>query len=209
MTPRDPITCLITKGEATPENFPDQASQIVATIKLAVEAEILFVQLREKHITARQLFELAARAVSITKKSNTKLLVNGRVDVAVAVGADGVHLPEDGVPVAAVCALNRSPFIIGASVHDLEAAFASRNDGADFVMFGPVFDSPGKNGVGVHKLKEICDAMEDFPVIAVGGIESENIADVLKSGAAGYAAIRYLNDEAVLLGRRQYPDLSG
>lgn len=198
MITRVPITCLITKGEATPENFSDQAPQIIETIKRAIEAKISFVQLREKRITTRQLFDLAVRAVSITKVSDTKLLINGRIDVAIAAGADGVHLPEDGVPVAAVRSLNRAAFIIGASVHSLESAFTARNGGATFVMFGPVFDSPGKKGVGVDKLAEVCDAMEDFPVIAVGGIESENIADVLKNGAAGYAAIRYLNDEVAL-----------
>jgi len=208
MSSREPITCLITKGEATPENFSDQASRITETVKLAVVAEISYVQLREKRISSRQLFELALLAASVTKGSNTKLLVNGRLDIAIAAGANGVHLPEDGVPVAALRAQIGSRFIIGASVHSLESALDAKKDGADFVIFGPVFDSSEKKGVGVDNLAEICDEMGDFPVIAVGGIERENAADVLKNGAAGYAAIRYLN-EAVKSDLSVPPAVSG
>jgi thiamine monophosphate synthase len=88
--------------------------------------------------------------------------------------------------------------LIGASVHSLEAAQTAKTDGADFVLFGPVFDSLGKTGVGLESLANVCDALNGFPVLAVGGVEGSNHHSVTENGAAGYAAIRYFNDESVL-----------
>jgi thiamine-phosphate pyrophosphorylase len=189
-----PLTYLITKGEATPERFSDSARQIFAIVRRAVDAGISLIQIREKHITTKQLFELAVEAAAIVSGSQTKLLINGRADVAVAAGADGVHLPEKGVPVAAVRRVWPSPFLIGASVHGLESALSAKADRADFILYGPVFDSPGKSGVGLGALADICRSLEGFPVIAVGGIDGSNHRSVIESGAVGYAAIRYLND---------------
>jgi len=192
---RVPLTYLITKGDATPERFGESSRAILSIVEKAVDAGISLVQIREKNLTAKQLFKLARGAAALVSGSQTKLLINSRSDVTIAAGADGVHLPEDGVPVAAVRRACRTPFLIGASVHSLEAARAAKNDGADFILFGPVFDSPGKEGVGVRPLREICLALGDFPVIAVGGIDASNKTSVLENGARGYAAIRYLNDE--------------
>ena len=192
---RTPLTYLITKGDATAERFEANSKDILSVVANAVNTGISMVQIREKNITIKQLFQLARDAATLVSGSQTKLLINSRADVAIAAGADGVHLPEDGVPVAAVRSIFPTPFLIGASVHSHEAACTAKNDGADFVLFGPVFDTPGKQGVGIEPLRETCLALGDFPVLAVGGIDASNKASVLEGGACGYAAIRYLNDD--------------
>ena len=197
-TSGSPLTYLITKGEATKERFSECACEILSNVRRSVAAGISLIQIREKYITTKQLHELAVEAAAIVSGSQTKLLINGRVDVAMAAGADGVHLPEDGLPVAETHLVCPAPFLIGASVHSLEAAHSAKADGADFVLFGPVFDSLGKSGVGLEPLADICRALEDFPVLAVGGIDGSNHQSVIDSGASGYAAIRYLNNEKVL-----------
>ncbi|HJS50520.1 MAG TPA: thiamine phosphate synthase [Pyrinomonadaceae bacterium] len=193
-----PLTYLITKGEAAPGLFAECSREILSSVKRATDAGISLIQIREKHITTKQLFELAVRAVAIVSGSQTKLLINSRADVAIAAGANGVHLPENGIPVAAVRKVCPPPFLVGVSVHSQDAALSAKADGADFVLFGPVFDSPGKSGVGLEALAVLCRSLEGFPVIAVGGIDGSNYQLVLDQGAAGYAAIRYLNDERVL-----------
>ncbi len=189
-----PLTCLITKGEGTPERFPAYSKEILDTVKRSIDSRISFIQVREKQISTRQLFELASAAAEMVSGSKTKLLINGRADVAMAAGAHGVHLPEDGVPVADVRRVAPPDFLIGASIHSLEAALSARSAGADLVVAGPVFDSQGKQGRGLAWLGEICKSLEDFPVLAVGGIDGSNYTSVLESGASGYAAIRYLNE---------------
>ena len=193
-----PLTYLVTRGEATSERFSQCTGEILTNVKRAVNVGISLIQIREKHITTMQLLDLAFEAAAIVSGSQTKLLINSRSDVALAAGANGVHLPEKGVPVAAVRYVCPPPFLIGASVHGLDAARRAKADGADFILFGPVFDSPGKSGVGLETLAKICKSLEGFPVIAVGGIDGSNHRSVIDSGAAGYAAIRYLNDENVL-----------
>ena len=193
-----PLTCLITKGEATSDRFSEFAQEILCLLELAVEAAVSLIQIREKHITTGQLFTLASEAAAVVSGSETKLIVNGRTDVALAAGADGVHLPEDGMPVGAVRNICTAQCLIGASVHSLETATAARREGADFVLFGPVFDSPGKSGVGLASLTNVCRTLDSFPVIAVGGINGSNYQSVLGNGARGFAAIRHLNDKNVL-----------
>jgi thiamine-phosphate pyrophosphorylase len=190
-----PITYLITTGELTPENFEKRKSEILNTVAAAVEARISMIQIREKAITSKQLFELSRDCASMVAGSQTKLLVNGRPDVAAAAGADGVHLPESGLPVSEVRKTFPKPFLVGASVHNIDAAKAAKNHGADFVVFGPVFDSGEKHGQGIDELTAICSELGDFPVIAIGGIDAGNQEEVLNAGARGYASIRFLNGQ--------------
>jgi thiamine-phosphate pyrophosphorylase len=193
-----PLTYLITKGEATSTRFSKSSREILSVLELAVVAAVSLIQIREKHITTKQLFTLASEACAVVSGSETKLMVNGRIDVALAAGADGVHLPEGSMPVGAIRNICPAQFLIGASVHSLETAAAARREGADFVLFGPVFDSPGKSGVGLASLANVCRTLGGFPVLAVGGVNRSNYRSVLGSGARGYAAIRYLNDKNVL-----------
>jgi thiamine-phosphate pyrophosphorylase len=189
-----PLTCLITEGELTPENFEQRKGDFLQTVEAAASAGISMVQIREKAITAKQLFTLAVECVSAAAGSETKILVNGRADIAKAANADGVHLPEDSIPVEEIRKAFPPPFLIGRSVHSIDAVWIAKNAGADFVMFGAVFDSGEKKGKGVHELTNVCRELDWFPVLAVGGIDGENIQTILDAGAAGYAAIRYLNE---------------
>lgn len=194
-----PITYLITAGEAKDQGFQSQSRSILGMIDLAVQAGISFVQLREKDLSARLLFEIAGEAAKIVKGTCTRLLINGRCDVAITAGADGVHLPEDGMPIGAVRGCVPPEFIIGMSVHSVESAVAAKKAGADYVIYGPIFRTPGKSEPkGLGELHRVVEGVSGTPVVAIGGIDRSNFGSVLETGASGFAAIRYLNDFKVL-----------
>ncbi len=191
----NPIIHLITKGEATPANFDAASRQILDIVRVAVEENIPLIQIREKQLTAKLLFELTADVVNITKGSRTRVLVNDRADIAVAAGADGVHLTSRSVSAEVIRETFGDEFIIGVSTHNIDEANAAVAGGADFVVFGPVFDTPGKADVaGLSALSDICDRLKPFPVLALGGVDKENYRSALDAGAKGFAAIRSLND---------------
>jgi len=108
------------------------------------------------------------------------------LDIALAATIDGVHLPGNGLPPDSVRPLVR---LLGVSVHSVEEAIRAERAHADFVVFGPVFDSPGKSAVGVKALKEVVAAVKT-PVLAIGGITATNMVEVVEAGAAGIAGIR-------------------
>lgn len=186
---------LITPGTATQSNFSEQKSPLLETVELAVAAGIEMIQIREKQLPARILYELAIEAVSLTAGSTTKLLINERFDIAVAANADGVHLTSSSIPIERVRSNVRDEFLIGVSAHSTDEVVAARESGADYAMLGPVFATPGKSEpMGLEMLDDACRSVSPFPVIAIGGIDVSNFQSVLDSGASGYAAIRYLND---------------
>jgi len=190
-----PIIYLITNGEATESNFDDARRSILDTVHLAVEEKVSLIQLREKHLSARSLFELTAAAVAVTRNSATRLLVNDRADIALAAGADGVHLAANSLPVGVIRNSFPRDLIVGVSAHSVEEAVIAKRSGADFAVFGPVFESPGKGApTGLAVLSEACSELGQFPVIGLGGINSSNYESVLAAGASGIAAIRFLND---------------
>ena len=159
-------------------------------------------QIREKALHARVLYELTARAVELTRGTNTRLLVNDRSDIARAAGADGVHLTAQSLPVNVVRQMCGSEFLIGVSTHSLETARQASINGAHFILFGPVFETESKRVYGapqgLEKLRAVADELRGFPVIAIGGITLENVANCFTAGASGIAAIRLLNDAASL-----------
>ena len=140
------------------------------------------------------LYELTVRAAAISKGSNTRLLVNDRFDIARVAGADGVHLTSRSLPSNVVRSLCGDDFLIGVSSHSLETALEARAKGADFVVFGPVFETPSKQiygaPQGLEKLREVTTALRGFPVLAIGGVDLENASDCFRAGASGIAAIR-------------------
>ena len=189
-----PALYLITRGELTPANFHTRKSEVLDAISVAVQEKVELVQVREKLIDTRRLFSLVRDARSITQGSRTRLLVNDRADVAAAAAADGVHLTSTSIP-ASVIKKNFSELIIGVSTHTADEVNAARSNGADFALFGPIFETPGKGEpAGINVLGDICAAAHEFPVLAIGGIDETNFQDVLEAGAAGFAAIRSLND---------------
>lgn len=187
-----PASCLITRGLATDD---DDASRemVMKAVRLGVKHDVSLIQIREKQLSGRSLFRLVETAVEITRESATKLLVNDRADIAAAAGADGVHVPSDSLPSGVI----RKAFphlLIGCSVHTSDAAEEAAADRADFVIFGPVFPTPGKKASGVAGLEDVCRRLQGFPVIAIGGIDAGNLGEVLTAGAAGIAAIRAMNE---------------
>jgi thiamine-phosphate pyrophosphorylase len=190
-----PIVYLITEGKATVENFSEQKANILEIVQTASENEISLIQIREKHLPARLVFELASEAAKITNKTDTKLLINDRADIAFAANADGVHLTENSISAEIIRKIFPKGFIIGVSTHSLANAEIARQQEADFVTFSPIFASPNKGeSQGLEKLREVCEKLESFPVVALGGIDQDNYKSVFENGASGFAAIRFLND---------------
>ena len=195
-----PITYLITSGETTSSTTPASAEflAVLALVERAVSAGITLVQLREKNLTARTLHELAARAAAITRGSATRILVNDRADIARTALCDGVHLTTRSLDARVVRRAFGEEFLIGVSTHALDEAQAARDRGADFAVYGPVFDTPSKrsNGppLGLESLREAAHALAPFPIVALGGIAEETVAEVFRAGAQGVAAIRLFAD---------------
>ncbi|MGB7070131.1 MAG: thiamine phosphate synthase [Pyrinomonadaceae bacterium] len=191
---RFPLIYLITDGTLTADNFSKKSGNTLAVIRAAVSNRIPLVQIREKQLPACLLFEFVVNAVSHTSGSDTRLMVNDRADISLGAGADGVHLTGSSIMPTAIRSSFPKGFLIGISTHSLEAAKAARNV-ADFAVFGPVFNSPGKGEpAGLHALTEVCKQLDPFPVLALGGIDETNYRNVLECGASGFAAIRFLND---------------
>ena len=181
-----PILYPITSGRTT---TPD----ILRFLQNVVTAQLPLVQIREKTLPARVLYDLTVRALEITRGSGTRLLVNDRVDIALAAGADGVHLTSRSLPADVARNICGPDFLIGVSTHSLAEARAARTAGADFVVFGPVFDTESKRAFGepqgLEKLREVANALGEFPVLAIGGITHENLPACIDAGASGIAGI--------------------
>ncbi len=195
-----PISYPITSGRSTPQTTPDdpEFSSILRLVQAAVTAEIPLFQIREKSLPARVLFELAQRAAEITRGSQTRLLINDRADIASAARADGVHLASHSLPADLVRKIFGPDFVIGVSTHSLAEARAAQSAGADFVVFGPIFDTESKRVFGepqgLDKLREVALAVQPFPVIAIGGITTDNVDQCLANHASGVAAIRMFEE---------------
>ncbi len=155
------------------------------------------VQVREKQLSDRELYRFARTARRAWPRL---LLVNGRIDVARAVGADGVHLPSDGVPIAPLRRRFGPEVVIGRSTHEPAEVAAAREAGADYVTFGPVFPTPSKarygRPPGLAGLERA--ARLGLPVIALGGVDPDRLADVAAAGAFGVAGIRAFHDPGAL-----------
>jgi thiamine-phosphate pyrophosphorylase len=181
---RLPSLCLVTDRHACGDKSLEDV------VLQAIEGGANVVQLREKDLSAAELFKLGVQMRAITKNS-ALLLINDRVDVAQACGAVGVQLPEDGLPTSVARWVMGRHALIGRSVHDVEAAKQAEADGADMVLVGPVFKTaskPDAKPVGLELVKEIAEGVP-LPVIAIGGITPENAGDAIRAGAAGVAVI--------------------
>jgi thiamine-phosphate pyrophosphorylase len=167
-----------------------EGRDLTAIVREAAEAGVDRVQVREKDLEGRSLRALVGAVLAATSGGAAGVLVNGRPDVAVAAGAQGVQLPEDGLPVAEV---KRAwpALVVGASRHSADGARRAEAEGADFVMLGPIFATPGKEApaLGLRPLAEAARALR-IPVHAVGGIGPGNAREVVEAGARGLAAIR-------------------
>lgn len=203
-----PILCYVTDRRSLPlATSRDAYPLLLDCIGRAAAAGVDWIQLREKDFSGREWSQLLKESLQRVRDmgSRTRVLVNDRVDIALAGGAGGVHLSESGIPVAEACRLREDffsvnaprDFLIGASCHSLGAALGAARGGADYIYFSPIYRTPSKANYGppqgVERLARICSAV-DIPVVAIGGISLENTPDCLRAGAAGVAAIRLFQE---------------
>jgi len=163
---------------------------LVVQVRHAVDAAVDLVQVRESDLEAGALVSLVSRLVAIARGSPTRIVVNDRIDVALASGADGVHLLGDSIPVAAARRLAPAGFLIGRSIHRVEEAIAAAD--ADYLIAGTVFPSLSKAAgaplLGIEGLQAVVKSV-DKPVLAIGGITDDRLGAVASAGASGIAAI--------------------
>ena len=187
------MLCLVTDRRrlaGAAASLADQRRCLVEQARHAVEARIDLIQLRERDLEARDLASLAHDLLAVTRGTPTRLVVNDRLDVALACGADGVHLRADSMPVAAARRLAPASFLVGRSLHSVDETVESA--GADYVIAGTMFPTGSKPGaashLGVEGLRAIAEAIAS-PVLAIGGVGEDDCEGIASAGAAGVAAI--------------------
>lgn len=166
--------------------------RLIDVVEEALKGGVRGVQLREKELSSRELYELAYDMRKLTNRYSARLIINDRVDIAMAVDADGVHLGLNSLPIHRVRRLIGDNRLIGLSCHNQVNAIMAQEKGADFITFGPVYYTPSKaqygKPVGVDKL-EIVSHLLDIPIFALGGIKRDNINEVVAAGADGIALV--------------------
>lgn len=204
-----PILCYVTDRRSLPLSTSGDAHNLLfASVERAAAAGVDWIQLREKDFSGKEWEQLVHESLRRISRvgAATRLFVNDRLDVALACGAGGVHLSENGIPVSEACRLRdeffasrsgKRDFLVGVSCHSLGASLGAARAGADYIYFSPIFTTPSKANYGppqgLERLATICRAVE-IPVIAIGGISTENAESCLQSGAAGVAAIRLFQE---------------
>jgi thiamine-phosphate pyrophosphorylase len=195
--------CYVTDRKALAGSADEQIRLLLKKIENAALAGVDWIQIREKDLSGRELAAVVSEALRRMPNS-CRVLVNDRLDVALAVGAGGVHLGEQSLPVEEAKRLVRerkfaSDFLVGVSTHSVESARAAERNGGDYMIFGPVYETPSKVAFGpaqgLKRLAEVCQSVS-IPVIAIGGITMENVRACESVGAAGIAAIRLFQDAA-------------
>lgn len=168
-------------------------SSLIAVARQALKGGVRAIQMREKDMGIPELLKMADKLRDLTKQFNASFFVNDRFDIAMAVGADGVHLTQNSIPAAAVRRTVKKKLLIGVSTHSLKEAREAEKGGADFITVGPVYRTPSKlkygKPIGLDTLKKITSRIS-IPVFAIGGIKSSNIKHIKEAGAYGAAMIR-------------------
>ncbi len=224
------LLCYITDRRQFPGNDSEQRRQLLEKIAEAAESGVDFIQLREKDLSTRELERLAREAqariaeVPVGRSPTagarsqplpppSRFLINSRADVAIAVGADGVHLPADDISASEASVVfskvNIAHPVIGVSCHSADEVALAESHGADFAVFGPVFEKSGRPGIGLEALRAACrralipgkaEATREpiaMPVLALGGVNLENARACAMAGAAGIAAIRLFQENRI------------
>lgn len=210
---RIPILCYVTDRRTLPVAAQnDLIESLLENVKRTAVAGVDWIQLREKDLSGKQVAALVREALRrVSKQASsaqplTRILLNDRLDAAIAEQAGGVHLGENSLPVEEANRLVRAAqdaparardFLVGVSCHSLRAAQSAASAGADYVFFGPVFATPSKSAYGapqsLERLAEVCASIT-IPVLAIGGITLENAPACFSAGASGIAAIRLFQD---------------
>jgi thiamine-phosphate pyrophosphorylase len=195
--------CYVTDRKSLSGPPDEQIRTLLQKIESVAAAGVDWIQIREKDLSGGELSRLVEEALRRVPRS-CRILVNDRLDVAVVCAAGGVHLGERSLPAREARRFLKEKngakdFLVGVSVHSLESAKAAQESGADYVIFGPVFETPSKAAfgppLGVSVLAEACRSVS-IPVIAIGGVGKNNAGECVAAGAAGIAAIRLFQDAA-------------
>lgn len=167
-------------------------------VELLASGGAKLVQLREKDLSPRDFIDDARRALAIGRRLGVKIIINDRVDIALAIGADGVHLGQDDLPPTAARALLGPDAIIGFSTHSLAQAGEAISSPVDYIAIGPVFPTSTKENpdevVGLNGIGAVRSGIGSFPLVAIGGIDARNVASVLEAGADSAAVVKALFD---------------
>lgn len=165
---------------------------LLSVLKQSAEAGVPAIHLRERDLPTAELLSLARQLQAITAAHTIPLIINDRVDLVMALNLDGVHLRANSLPVSAARRLVGEDRLVGVSTHSVEEVRRANRDGADYVVFGPIFDTPSKRPfgppVGLEALTDVC-RRSTIPVFAIGGITSARVRDVRRAGAHGVAVL--------------------
>ena len=176
--------------------------EFLSTIEEAIKGGTTIVQLREKTASTKDFYQLALKVKEITSKYGVPLLINDRIDIAIAIDSDGVHVGQDDMPADIARSIIGDEKILGVSASTVDEAIKAQVDGADYIGSGAVFPTSSKDdadSVSKEELKEIVDSV-DIPVVAIGGINLENASSLKDTGIAGFSvisAIMYAEDSKV------------
>jgi len=158
-----------------------------------------FIQIRDKNVSGREFYESALSALEIARSVGVKIIINDRVDIALAIRADGVHLGQDDLPPAEARKILGENAIVGFSTHTVEQALAAANEPIDYIAIGPIYPTTSKTNpddvLGISGLKMVRQAIPAIQLVAIGGITHANISDVFATGADSAAVISYLLNE--------------
>lgn len=163
-------------------------------VKILIESGARFIQLREKYVSPKKFFTDARTAMELARQHSAKIIINDRVDIALALKADGVHLGQDDLPPVEARKILGEKAIIGYSTHNLEQALKAVQMPIDYLAIGPVFATQTKENpdeiVSLEQVKKIREAVGDFPLVAIGGINKENFHRVFETGIRSLSIIK-------------------
>lgn len=195
----------LTKHFALPRIYPITDIRLsglshAEQVKRLIDGGAEFVQLREKYLAPKDFFADAENALKIARENNVKIIINDRVDFALALKADGVHLGQNDLPPASAREIVGENTIIGFSTHNLKQAVKASRFQVNYIAIGPVFTTKTKENpddiVGLEGVKTVREAIGDFPLVAIGGINFENFQSVLESGADSVAIVSGIVSDA-------------
>jgi len=174
------------------QNSKLKTQNLVAAVRQSLRGGVKAIQLREKDLDTQELLKLAYKMRKVTAKYGARLFINDRFDIALAAGADGVHLTQNSIPADAVRNVVKKKLLIGVSTHSLQEAREAERTGADFITLGPIYRTPSKlkygKPLGTDVLKDVSRKIK-IPVFAIGGIRNHKVKEVKQSGAYGVAMI--------------------
>jgi thiamine-phosphate pyrophosphorylase len=187
----EPIFCLVTDGQRA-RRSREGDDELVRLVRHAAAAGVNLVQVRERSLDDRRLLALTRSIIDAVEGTSARVVVNDRVDIALAAGADGVHLRADSPPAQAVRAMVPAEFLIGRSVHDEAGALEAARTGVDYLILGTIFPTGSKPAgaawLGLEPLERSARAIH-VPILAIGGITADRVGGLAVAGAAGFAAI--------------------